>query len=49
VRSLPSSALALKAARPRRAILENRRLGRLGLDTLGTWQEQARAYIASEG
>jgi dTDP-4-dehydrorhamnose reductase len=48
VQAMPSSALVLKAARPRRAILENRRLAQLGLDTLGTWQEQALAYIASE-
>ncbi len=48
VEALPNAALSLKAARPRRAILDKRMLGMRGLDTLGTWQEQARAYIASE-
>jgi dTDP-4-dehydrorhamnose reductase len=38
----------MKAARPRRAVLDNRMLRLRGLDTMGDWQEQARAFIASE-
>jgi dTDP-4-dehydrorhamnose reductase len=45
---LPTSALPMKAPRPRRAILDNRMLRLRGLDTLSTWQEAARAYLASE-
>jgi dTDP-4-dehydrorhamnose reductase len=48
VEAVAGSALKLKAARPRRAVLISRRLPELGLDPLPTWQEQARAYIASE-
>ncbi len=48
IQALPYDALALKAARPRRAILDKAKLRALGLDTLGTWQEQADAYLASE-
>jgi dTDP-4-dehydrorhamnose reductase len=49
VQAVPYGDLPLKAARPRRAILENRRLKSLDLDTLGDWQTQARAYLATEG
>jgi len=45
---LPTSALPLKAPRPRRSILDNRMLRLRGLDTLSTWQEAARAFIKSE-
>jgi dTDP-4-dehydrorhamnose reductase len=45
---LPTSALPMKAPRPRRAILDNRMLRLRGLDTLSTWQEAARAFIAAE-
>jgi dTDP-4-dehydrorhamnose reductase len=38
----------MKAPRPRRAILDNRMLRLRGLDTLGDWQTQARAFISSE-
>jgi dTDP-4-dehydrorhamnose reductase len=48
VEPLSSSALALPAARPRRAILDNRMLRLRGLDTMPPWQDGARAYIASE-
>lgn len=48
VEALPSEALKLPAARPRRAILDNRMLRLRGLDTLGTWQEHAEAYLASQ-
>jgi dTDP-4-dehydrorhamnose reductase len=48
IEALPTDALPLKAPRPRRAILENRMLAERGLDTLGDWQSQARAYLASE-
>ncbi len=46
--ALPSDALALPAARPRRAVLAKDRLAACGLDTLGTWQQNALAYLASQ-
>ena len=45
---LPTSALPMKAPRPRRAILDNRMLRLRGLDSLSHWQEAARAFIKSE-
>jgi dTDP-4-dehydrorhamnose reductase len=45
---VPTSALPMKAARPRRAILDNRALRLRGLDTLPTWQDALRAFIAEE-
>ncbi len=47
VNALPYGALALKAARPRRAILENRMLRLRGLDLLGTWEQQAVRFMES--
>jgi dTDP-4-dehydrorhamnose reductase len=38
----------MKAPRPRRAILDNRALRLRGLDTLPTWQDALRAFIAEE-
>ncbi len=49
VEALPTSGLRLKAPRPRRAILDNLMLRLRGLDNFGTWQDQARAYLASLG
>ena len=37
-----------KAQRPRRAVLDNRRLRERGLDTLSSWQDALRAFIAAE-
>jgi dTDP-4-dehydrorhamnose reductase len=48
VEGLPTSALPMKAARPRRAILDNRMLRARGLDTMPSWQDAARAFIAQE-
>jgi len=48
VEALPTAALPLKAPRPRRAILDNRMLRLRGLDTLPSWQDGARAFVASE-
>lgn len=48
VEALPTSALPMKAARPRRSILENRMLRQRGLDGMSSWQDAARAFIASE-
>jgi dTDP-4-dehydrorhamnose reductase len=48
VEAVAGSALKLKAARPRRAVLISRRLPEIGLDRLPSWQDQARAYIASQ-
>ncbi len=48
VAGVPTSALPMKAARPRRAILDNRALRERGLDTLPTWQDALRAFIAEE-
>jgi len=46
VDALPTSALPMKAARPAHAILDNRMLRARGLDTMPTWQDAARAFIA---
>jgi dTDP-4-dehydrorhamnose reductase len=48
VQGLPTSALPMKAPRPRRAVLDNRMLRLRGLDTVGDWQEQARGFMAAE-
>jgi dTDP-4-dehydrorhamnose reductase len=48
VEDLSTGGLRLPAPRPRRAILDNRMLREHGLDTMGTWQEEARAYLAAE-
>jgi dTDP-4-dehydrorhamnose reductase len=48
VESLPTSALNMKAPRPRRAVLDNRMLRLRGLDTMSSWQDAARGFIASE-
>ncbi len=48
VEPLPTSALPMKAPRPRRSILDNRMLRLRGLDTLSSWQDAARAFIKSE-
>jgi dTDP-4-dehydrorhamnose reductase len=45
---LPTSALPMKAPRPRRAILDNRMLRLRGLDGMSSWQDAARAFIKSE-
>src|SRR4051812_15368599 len=49
VQALPTSALPMKAPRPRRAVLDNRMLRLRNLDTMSTWQDAARAFIAAEG
>ena len=48
VEGVPTAALPMKAPRPRRAILDNRRLREIGLDTLSTWQEALRAFATEE-
>jgi dTDP-4-dehydrorhamnose reductase len=48
VEALPTSALPMKAPRPRRAILDNRMLRGRGLDGMPSWQDAARAFIADE-
>ena len=48
VRGVSTAELPLKAQRPRRAVLDNRRLRERGLDTLSTWQDALRAFIAEE-
>ncbi len=45
---LPTSALPMKAPRPRRAVLDNRMLRLRGLDAMPSWQDAARAFIKSE-
>lgn len=45
---VPTSALPMKAPRPRRAILDNRALRLRGLDTLPTWQDALGAFIVEE-
>jgi dTDP-4-dehydrorhamnose reductase len=46
VAALPTGSLSLRAPRPRRAVLDNRMLRLRGLDTLGDWQTQARAFMS---
>jgi dTDP-4-dehydrorhamnose reductase len=48
VTAVNSDQLPLKAPRPRRAVLDNRMLRLHGLDTMGDWRTQARAYLASD-
>jgi dTDP-4-dehydrorhamnose reductase len=48
VEGVDSAALPLKAPRPRRSILDNRRLRERGLDTLSSWQDALRAFAAEE-
>jgi dTDP-4-dehydrorhamnose reductase len=48
VEALPTSALPMRARRPRRAVLDNRMLRLRGLDTVDDWRAQARAFLASE-
>jgi dTDP-4-dehydrorhamnose reductase len=48
VSAVPTGELPMKAARPRRAVLDNRMLRLRGLDTMDDWQTQARAFLASE-
>ena len=48
VRGVSTAELPLKAQRPRRAVLDNRRLRERGLDTLSSWQDALRAFIAAE-
>jgi dTDP-4-dehydrorhamnose reductase len=48
VTAVPTAELPMKAQRPRRAVLDNRMLRLRGLDTMGDWQAQARAFMASE-
>jgi dTDP-4-dehydrorhamnose reductase len=48
VEALPTSAIGMKAPRPRRAVLDNRMLRARGLDGMSTWQDAARAFIAAE-
>lgn len=48
VEGVPTAALPMKAPRPRRAILDNRMLRQIGLDTLSTWQEALQAFAAEE-
>lgn len=49
IRAAEPGSLGLAAERPRAAILSKALLGQLGLDRLGTWQEQADAYLADLG
>jgi dTDP-4-dehydrorhamnose reductase len=48
VEALPPGGLALKAPRPRRAILDNRMLRLRGLDLMPDWRDAARAFLADE-
>jgi dTDP-4-dehydrorhamnose reductase len=48
VTGVPTSELPLKAARPRRAILDNRKLRECRLDQFSAWQDSLRAFIAEE-
>jgi dTDP-4-dehydrorhamnose reductase len=48
VEALPTSAIGMKAARPRRSILDNRMLRARGLDGMPGWQDALRAFISDE-
>jgi dTDP-4-dehydrorhamnose reductase len=48
VEALPTSAIGMKAPRPRRAILDNRMLRARGLDGMSSWEDAARAFIAAD-
>jgi dTDP-4-dehydrorhamnose reductase len=48
VSAVATGDLPLRAPRPRRSVLDNRMLRLRGLDTLGDWQTQARAFLAAE-
>jgi dTDP-4-dehydrorhamnose reductase len=48
VQAVAYADLPLKAPRPMRAILDNRALREIGLDTLSTWQDALRAFVAEE-
>ena len=48
VQAVAYADLRLKAPRPMRAILDNRALRALGLDTLSPWQDALRAFVAEE-
>src|SRR4029079_3741486 len=48
VEALPTSALPMKAPRPRRAILDNRMLRLRGLDAMPAWQDALRAFTAEQ-
>jgi dTDP-4-dehydrorhamnose reductase len=45
---VPSTSIPYKAPRPRRAILDNRRLREIGLDTMSSWQGALTAFIAEQ-
>jgi dTDP-4-dehydrorhamnose reductase len=48
VEALSTADIGMKAARPRRSILDNRMLRARGLDGMSSWQDAARAFIAEE-
>jgi dTDP-4-dehydrorhamnose reductase len=48
VEVVSNAALPLKAARPRRALLDNRALRALGLDAMPSWQDGASRYVEAE-
>jgi dTDP-4-dehydrorhamnose reductase len=48
VEGVPSEALRLKAPRPRRAVLDNRRLRARDLDTFSSWQDALASFVAEE-
>ena len=48
VQAISSATLALRAPRPRRAVLDNHALKERGLDTLSGWADALRAFITEE-
>jgi dTDP-4-dehydrorhamnose reductase len=49
IQPMSDAGLALPARRPRRAVLDNQRLRRCGLDLLSPWPEGLRRYAARDG
>jgi dTDP-4-dehydrorhamnose reductase len=48
VQGVPTAELPMKAPRPARAILDNRRLRERGLDGFSSWQQALDAFIEEE-
>jgi dTDP-4-dehydrorhamnose reductase len=48
VEGVPTAALPMKAPRPRRAVLDNRKLRELSLDTISSWQSALADFVVEE-
>ena len=48
VQGVPYADLRLEAPRPMHAVLDNRALREIGLDTPSSWQDALRAFVADD-